>query len=161
MLFRRHGKRSVSLRCAIVKRIKAWTDSCGSVRPIVKIKSWVMSCMSWFEDHAERMVGILAALVLLGGAAGLLVELGASHRDRNGLAAIVAIMLDTIHGAWAVLSWLKRRRSRRMLLGAGVEAPVLTFRTSAPALPEAGRDDEDRPDDGKPAQALERPCQKR
>jgi len=109
--------------------------------------------MSWFEDHAERMVWVLVALLLLGGAAGLLWSWAQVIGILIGLAAIVAIVVDTIQGAWAVLSWLKRRRSRRGLRGAGADAPVLTFQTSAPALPEAGEDDEDRPDDGKPAQA--------
>jgi hypothetical protein len=99
--------------------------------------------LSWIEDHAERMVKILVALLLLGGAAGLLWSWAQVTGLVICLAAIVAIALDMIQGAGAVLCWLQRRRAHRLPPDAGAEAPVLTYQTSASALSEAGGDGED------------------
>jgi hypothetical protein len=141
--------RTVGKRFVHTADIQAW------------IKSRVISFMSWAEDHAKRLVQISVVLVLLAGAAGLLWSWAQIIGIIIGLAAILAIVVDTVRGASVVIRWLERRRGSRALPGEGAEypdsrtgadGPSFTVQASADALPEAepqGREDEDISGDGK------------
>ncbi len=149
MLFRNRSVRSIHKRTATaITGVSARKYRPGSSGPIAKVKSRIMSLMSWVKDHPGGASVVTGCLITAATAALAWVWTPALS-VAIGLAAALTIGAAATSGTKSVLDRVERRRS---LPYVGVDTTALSSQISAAALPAAepaDHADEGRSDEGR------------